>query len=173
MADWRNFYVQRMGTDSQSRPYPIYESVATWGIFCKEIPFKIAGKVKSPAIRTWLDEHGDDEYISPDGLYLESYNMEIEFACKKLNTNDASKYGATSVSDVRTKVGNFIQWLRTSGLIKIYSEYTRIGRQNVRLESIKDKAKWKNENGEEWLVFSIELKVNDPLTDITLSSSSS
>lgn len=173
MADWKNFYLQRMWTDAQSNPYPVKESVAEWGIFCKEIPFKIAEKVKTPAKRTWLDEHGDDEYIPSGGLYLEAYTMEVEFGCKKLTSADASKYGTSVISDVRTKVGDFITWLRTAGMIKIYSGYTRIGRQNVRLDSVKDKAKWKNEGGEEWLVFTVELKVNDPVTDVTLSVSSS
>ena len=161
-----------MGVDAHNNPYPIYESVSEWGIFCKEIPFKLCEEVKEPAKRAWLDEHGDDEYIGSDGLYMQAYTMEIEFGCKKLNSNEAAKYGI-SVSDVRNKVGTFIQYLRTSGMMKIYSDYTNIGRQNVRLKAVKDKAKWKNENGEQWLVFSIELKVNDPVTDITLSTSSS
>lgn len=166
MSDWKNFYIQRMGTPA----YPVCESVSTWGIFCKDIPFKIAEKAKEPAKRAWLDEHGDDEYIASNGLYMEAYTMEVEFGCKKLSSSEASKYGTTALSDVRAKVGTFIEWLRTAGMMKIYSDYTRIGRQNVRLSSIKDKATWKNDKNGEWLVFTVEFKVNDPITDVVLSS---
>lgn len=186
MADWQNFYLQQMGTDPQGHEWPVKESVATWGIFCKDIPFKMAEKVKTPAKRTWLDEHGDDEYIGPDGLYMEAYTMEIELGCKLMNSDKAATYGKSeAVNDVKESIATFINWLRTAGMMKVYSSHTRIGRQLVRLESVKDKAKWKTVgewktvNGarrrivtEEWLVFSIELKVNDPVTEIAPSGNS-
>lgn len=169
MAGWRNFYLQKMGTDTNNQVWPVKESVAEWGVFCKTIPFVIAGKVKDPAKRSWNDEHGDDEYIPSDGLYLEGYTMTVEFGCKVLSGRDATTYGK-SVSDVRTAVSNFLSYLRTSGMMKMYSSYTGIGRQEVRLESIKDNAKWKKEGGEQWLTFEVSFKVNDPVTDITLTT---
>lgn len=158
MSTWRNFYLQKMGTGSNGSAYPVCESVAKWGVWCKDIPFKILDKVKDPAKRTWPDEHGDDEYIPSDGLYLEAYSMKIEFGCKKMS----------GVNDVRQKVGEFLEYLRSSGMMKLYSSHTRIGRQNVRLESVSDSAKWKSNDNEEFLVFEVTLKVNDPKTDITL-----
>ena len=158
MSTWRNFYLQKMGTGSNGSAYPVCESVAKWGVWCKDIPFKILDKVKDPAKRTWPDEHGDDEYIPSDGLYLEAYSMKIEFGCKK----------RSGVNDVRQKVGEFLEYLRSSGMMKLYSSHTRIGRQNVRLESVSDSAKWKSNDNEEFLVFEVTLKVNDPKTDITL-----
>lgn len=158
MSTWRNFYLQKMGTGSNGSAYPVCESVAKWGVWCKDIPFKILDKVKDPAKRTWPDEHGDDEYIPSDGLYLEAYTMKIEFGCKKMS----------GVNDVRQKVGEFLEYLRSSGMMKLYSSHTRIGRQNVRLESVSDSAKWKSNDNEEFLVFEVTLKVNDPKTDITL-----
>lgn len=171
MAKWNNFLLQRMGLDNGS-PYPICESVSTWGVFCKSIPFKIMEKTKEPAKRSWNDEHGDDEYIPSGGLMLEAYTMKVEFGCKLLSGRDASTF-EIAVSDVRQKVGTFLSYLRTAGMMKLYSTYTRIGRQNVRLESVSDDAKWKSEGGEEWLVFSVVLKVNDPVTDVTLVAPSS
>lgn len=150
-----------MGVDGNGTPYPVCESVATWGIWCKNIPFKLMDKVKEPAKRVWNDEHGDDEYISSEGLFLESYTMKVEVGCKKIDDE---------IDDVRANVGNFIDWLRTAGMINIYSSHTRIGRQYVRLEQIDDKATWKSENGEEYLIFSVTFKVNDPVTNVVLSN---
>lgn len=174
MGKWNNFIVQRMGYSTGTTPYPVYESVSQWGIFCKSIPFKIMEKVKEPAKRTWYDENGDDEYIPSGGLYLDAYTMKVEFACKKIGASNV--FDSAEVADVRQKVGLFLSYLKTAGMIKLYSTYTRIGRQNVRLDSVADDAKWKNDGGQEYLVFSVTFKVNDPVTDVTLippSSSSS
>lgn len=175
MERWQNFYIQKTGQSETAK-----ESVATWGVFCKSIPFVMANKVKEPAKRSWNDEHGDDEFIGVDGLYFEAYEMEVEFGCKKMASGT---FG--TVTDVQANVKTFINFLRTAGLFKLYSAYTRIGRQNVRLESIDDKAKWVS-NGEwrtvnnnrtfvvteEFLVFKVKFKVNDPITNIVYNSGS-
>ena len=153
MGKWNNFFLQRMGSN-----YPVCESVNTWGVWCKDIPFKIFDKAKAPAKRSWYDEHGDDEFIPSDGLYMEAYTIKVEFGCKKM----------TSVSDVRNNVGAFLKYLQESGMMKMYSSYTRIGRQNVRFDSISDNAKWKTDEEGEFLIFDVTFKVNDPVTDITL-----
>lgn len=165
MEKWQNFFLQRMGTDENGQAYPVCESVTAFGIFCKDIPFKVMDKVKDPAKRTWNDEHGDDEYIPDGGLYLESYTMKVEFGCKRIDTSE--KYSIT-VDDVRNKVTAFIKYLRESGMMNLYSSYTRIGRQNVRLDSVSDSAKWKSDDNTEFLIFEATFKVNDPVTDITL-----
>lgn len=163
--------MQRMGTDENKAEYPVRESVATWGVWCKEIPFKIISGVKAPAKRSWNDEHGDDEYISPDGLYLESYDMEVEFGCKKMAGTQSGDVMA-SVSDVRNSVGTFLEYLRQSGFMKMYSGWTRTGRQNVRMDSVNDDAHWEPDegDGQEFLVFKVKFKVNDPSTDVTLTA---
>ena len=156
MENWQNFFLQRMGMDEDNHPYPVCESVSKWNVWCSEIPFKLFEKMKEPAKRTWFDQHGDDEYIPEGGLFAEAYEMTIKFGCRKEGTDD----------DVRENVASFLEYLRKSGMMKMYSSYTETGRQNVRLQSVSDNAKWKNENGEKWLVFGIDLKVNDPLTEI-------
>ena len=158
MEKWRNFFLQRMGKDGNGNAYPVCESVATWGIWCKNIPFKLFDRVKAPAKRTWYDEHGDDEYIPKEGLYLEAYTMKVEFGCKKMS----------SVNDVRQNVGQFLAYLQSSGHMKLYSSHTRIGRQDVRLDSVSDNATWKTDAEGEFLIFEVTLNVADPKTDITL-----
>lgn len=95
--------------------------------------------------------------------------MRVQFACKRI---ESDKYGS-SVDDVRDKVGTFITYLRSAGMMKMYSSHTRIGRQNVRLSSISDNAVWLTDDDQEYLVFEVEFKVNDPITDIVLTTSSS
>lgn len=173
MERWQNFYIQKGGQNETAK-----ESVATWGMFCKDIPFKVIDKVKEPAKRTWNDEHGDDEYIGTNGLYLEAYEIEVEFGCKKMSS---STFG--TVTDVQDKVKTFIEFLRTAGLFKMYSAYTRIGRKDVRLVSVGDNAKWVSKGEwqtvnntrtfvvtEEYLVFKVKFKVNDPMTYITYNN---
>ena len=166
MAKWQNFYLQRMGTDPSGNPYPVHESVSSFGIFCKSMPFTLFSKVKDPASYSWYDEDGDDEYIPEDGLKLSSYTMKVEFGCKKLDAHEVTRYG-TSVNDVRQKVGTFLNLLKL-GQFKLYSSYTRIGRQNVRLESVSDRATWKSDDNGEFLIFEVTFKVNDPVTDVVL-----
>lgn len=171
MAKWRNFFLQKSGVDTNGSPYPTCESVATWGVWCKEIPFVIYDKVKAPAKRTWNDEHGDDEYVPADGLFLEAYTMKVEFGCKKMNQLRDGSTTISDVEDVREKVGLFLDYLRQSGMMMMYSSYTRTGRKDVRVDSISDDAKWVSEEGVEFLIFEVTFKVNDPVTDVELSGS--
>jgi len=169
MGDWNNFYLQKMGTDQNNASYPVKESVAQWGVYCKDIPFKLFDKVKEPAKRTWYDEHGDDEYISSDGLYLEAYTMKVELACKAKDTMSGGTVTSTAKENVRANVSSFLTYLRESGMLNVYSSYTGIGRQNVRLDSVGDNATWKQGDDGWWfLIFEITLKVNDPVTPVTL-----
>lgn len=164
MANWQNFYLQKMG-DSE----PVCESVSEWGIFCKEIPFALAGSVKEPAKNDWYDEHGDDEFIPSEGLKMKAYDMEVEFGCKVIasGSRDASRFDVT-VESVRANVAAFLEYLRLSGMMNMYSSYTGIGRQNVRLDSY-DEGDFIDDGGVTMLVFKIKFKVNDPVTQITLS----
>ena len=163
MNKWNNFYVQKMGTDTNGDAYPVCESVGAWGVWCKEIPFKLAEKMKEPAKRSWYDEHGDDEYVASGGLYAEAYTMKVELGCKKM------RGGNGTVTDVRDNVGRFLAYLRNSGMLNLYSTYTRIGRRYVRLSSISDNATWRTDDDGEFLIFTVEFKVNDPVTDIILA----
>lgn len=165
MNKWQNFFIQRMGTDSEGHNYPVFESVSNWGIWCKNIPFKVFEKVKEPAKTEWHDEHGDDEYIGSEGVYMEAYSIQIEFGCKITTDRDVDTMHSAIVNDVRERVGDFLEYLRLSGMMRIYSSHTRIGREYVRLEQIDDDATWKSNDNEEWLIFKVTLKVNDPITD--------
>ena len=51
----------------------------------------------------------------------------------------------------------------------VYDTYTKIGRQKVRYVSVDDDIFWRQEEGGDIVVFVVTFKVNDPVTDITLS----
>ena len=167
MGKWNNFFLQRMGEDSNSQEYPVCESVETWGMWCKDIPFKLCEKVKEPAKRTWPDEDGDDEFIPEGGLLLEAYSMKVEFGCK---AKDDTTNNLSATSIVRQHVGEFLSYLKESGMMKMYSSYTGIGRQNVLLESYGE-GTFKEADGEAFVIFEVSSKVNDPATQITLTTS--
>lgn len=103
MEKWRNFLLQKMGKDENGTPYAVHESVETWGVWCKDIPFRPVSKVKEPARRTWHDEHGDDEYISVDGLYMESYEMKVEFGCKKMDDGEFCENGPLILTHINNQ----------------------------------------------------------------------
>lgn len=172
MADWQNFYIQKMGVDGNNGEYPVYESVNQWGVWCKSIPFKLFDKVKEPAKRSWYDEHGDDEYISSGGLFVEGYTMKVELGCRSKDVTDTHGVVVkTAAENVRDSVSTFLSYLRSSGMVNVYSSYTGIGRQNVRLDSVDDNATWmQGEDGWWFLIFEVTLKVNDPVTDIDLTT---
>jgi len=164
-----HFYLQKMGSGQA-----VWDSVSKWGVYCREIPFKLLDKVKAPAKRTWNDEHGDDEYIDEtNGLYVEGYTMKLELGCKAQDTVVSNVVVRTAKENVRDNVRAFLKYLRESGMMNIYFTYTKTGRRYVRLDSVGDNATWKQGDEGWWfLIFEVTLKVNDPVTDVTLTPSS-
>ena len=53
--------------------------------------------------------------------------------------------------------------------MKLYCDYTKIGRQNVRFVSIGEDATLVRDANGDLLITKITFKVNDPVTDITLT----
>lgn len=128
------------------------ETISSFGMFCMDNPFKIAESVKEPTKRSWYDENGDDEYIPETGLYMSSYESEVKFGFK------GSAFGANE------KLKSFLEYLR-KGMLKIYCEFNKIGRQHVRLKSIKQTLD-RNPDSEDILIVAVTFKFNDPITDI-------
>lgn len=136
---------------------PVLETIEDFGFYCMDIPFTVIEKAKEPAVRSWKDEDGDDEYIPASGLRASSYEMSIKFGFK------GDKFAATHA------LGLFLAYLRGGGMMKMYCDYTRIGRRHVRFVSIADDATLVRDDSGDLLVVKITFKVNDPVTDITLS----
>ena len=133
----------------------VKDSIADFGMYVSESPFKPCDSVKEPAKREWHDEHGDDEYIGKDGLYMAAYENKVKF----MFHGDA--FGANE------KCKDFIDYIRKSGMMKMYCDFNRIGRQHVRLKDI-DPNLYRDPDNEDLLVLSITFTFNDPVTDVKL-----
>lgn len=135
------------------------DSFDRWGIVCKEFPFKLRGEAKSLSSNTWKDEHGSDEYV-PSELMTDSYEIKAEFAYK----------GA--LNSANAQVRDFLDYLTgkggTGAELSVYDTYTRIGRRGVRFVSVDEDVFWRREDCGDVVVFAVNFKVNDPVTDITL-----
>lgn len=133
----------------------VIDVIESFGMYCMENPFKPCEKVKEPSKRSWYDENGDDEYISPsDGLLMEAYENSVKFGFH------GKAYGAND------KLKSFLGYLR-GGMMKMYCEFNGIGRQHVRLSSI-DPSLYRDVRGDEdILTVSITFKFNDPSTDVS------
>lgn len=148
MVDYYRIYIQKEveGAD-------IIDTISDFGMFCMEDNFTICNKIKEPTKRSWADSDGDDEYIPESGLKYESYEKEIKFGFK----GDA--FGANK------KLEGFLEYLRLSGRIKIYSEFTKIGRRDVRLSSVSTTLD-RDPKDKDILIVTLTFKFNDPSTNI-------
>lgn len=131
----------------------VIDTIESFGMYCMENPFKTCSDVKEPIKRVWNDEHGDDEYIGKDGLYMAAYENKVKFMFH------GEAFGANE------KCKAFIDYIRKSGMMKMYCGFNRIGRQHVRLKDI-DPNLYRDPDNEDLLVLSITFKFNDPVTDI-------
>lgn len=160
MAYNEHIYIQEMGKDKTGKEYPVYDLVEEWGLYGMEIPFTIAGETKELYSNDWHDEDGDDEYV-PGRLMMKAYDMKMKLAFKGKN------------GEVNENIRDFMSYLRGErndvALFRLYSTYTGIGRQNVRLVSIDDDAEFKRTGDYDLLIVTVTMKVNDPDTDIVLS----
>ena len=134
----------------------VVETIEDFGLYCVDIPFKPAGDVKDIVSRDWKDENGVDEYIPADGLKMSAYEIDVKFGYK------GDKFGANKA------ISSLLSYLAT-GYVSIYDTYTDIGRQKVRLVKLNDDADLVRDDDSDILIFSVTLKVCDPITNIKLA----
>lgn len=154
-----------------AKPYAIYfkkmrddalvvDTLDNWGIVCKEFPFKLYGEAKELPSHDWKDEDGDDEYI-PSELPIAAYELEVEFAYKG------------EMNSANEKIRGFLDYLTgrggTGAELMVYDTYTKIGRRHARYVNVGEDVFHRQEDGGDVVVFNVTFKVNDPVTDITLS----
>lgn len=146
------FYIQK-----ESEGAAVKETGADFNVYETQCKFYGGGEVKDLAKREWHDEHGEDEFV-PDEMKFKSQEMEVKFSYK------GNKNSANNV------IKTFMNYLSTGGAMKIFDEYNQVGRQNVRFVSISDDAELiRNDSEGDILIFTVKFKVNDPVTNITLS----
>lgn len=141
----------------------VKSSLADFGFAVCDIPWP-SNKTQEVAVREWPGVHGEDAYISPGGLKLQAYDVEIEFCYKGAVNTAYAKYKA---------LRNYL--IGTSGdgaELKIYDPYWKRGRTNVRLLEIGDLEPHRDNAGE-MLSTKMKFRVADPMTEIGVGTNAS
>lgn len=157
ISDYAPFYIQR-DTDASAVNIQTAYGVT---VMVHEYPSK--RKVKTPYKNDWKDQHGDDEYT--DYLFYEAFTLDVK--CVIL-TNEAN--ADTSRAEIKAQVRNF-QNAIAQGEFKIYDAWTKFGFRKVRIDEFQQisEGDFDNIDGHCRLIFTMVLKVNDPITNMVLS----
>jgi hypothetical protein len=168
MATYKKFLIRQQtynGT-TYTNIGTVVDTQESFSVVCQECPFKKLPKSKELATRNWHDENGDDVYFPTDGLKFEAYDMDVTFL-----------YVGTE-SSMSSNLCGFIDFLygRNNGgspCLAIYDEYTKTGRQGVYVKEVDNTMLYYNDISAGVIAaFKVKFSVSDPVTDITLSSSS-
>lgn len=128
-----------------------------WGCYVMQSPYiPCASKPKNITSQSWYDENGDDEFI-PSVLYYEPIEATIEFVYKG------------TVAQAKTQIIAFISYLQ-GGEFKFYDEFYQKGYGATRVLNFSDANFVYDGVSEDTGVatFTVEFKINDPVTDIVL-----
>ena len=129
-----------------------------------DMPKNIALKPKNIYSHSWFDENGDDEYI-PQTIYYEPVTIAMKFGAKVDNPSSTGTLRATVKSFLDTIIGKTFSF---------YAPNQSIGRGDCRVESLGEDAAYHNlpiaggSSYEEQLTFTVNVKINDPYTPVTL-----
>ena len=159
ISDYRPFYIQFDGGNA-------IDIKDTFKVIVKTHDYPMSMKVKDPYKNQWYDEHGDDEYIGQDGLFVEAFTFKME--CVMF-----AKAGSTDVAieELRAGISAFQRKL-LSGSFKTYDSWTGFGFRSVRLSEfpMPGTGAYDVKSGMTRVIFTVTLKVNDPVTHMTLSN---
>ena len=132
----------------------VVETIEDYGLYCMEMPFTIATSAKELTKRDWHDEDGVDIYVPKDGLRLASYDMEVKFGFK------GDKFAAND------NINAFLTFVK-QGMLKVYCDYTKIGRQHVVFSKLSDNATLvREDDGGDLLIVKMTFTVCDPVTNV-------
>lgn len=153
MARYYNIYMQKEKSGS-----PVKNIIDDFDMQCADIPFRLIPEVKPLTERNWAGEDGKDVYV-PKKLSVSAYTMKIKLCCK------GEKYSA---NDKIQKLLEYLTGSDGSGVyMKLYCDYTKIGRQDVRFTKMPDEAVLvRDDMNGDILVFTVEVSVDDPVTSI-------
>lgn len=121
-------------------------------------------KPKNIYSHSWYDENGDDEYM-PQTLFYEPVTIAMKFGAKTDNIS--------STGTLRGTVKSFLDAIMGK-TFSFYAPVQGIGRGDCRVESLAEDAAYHNipiaggSTYEEQLVFTVNVKINDPYTPVTL-----
>lgn len=151
----KDIYIQMLNGDDTA-----VHGLSEWGIVANELPLKRFPEAKDLPTNDWHDEDGEEEYF-PEKLVYKAYEVEAKLSIR-----------STSMEELSTNLRQFLEFV-SKGYFSLYDPNRLLGRTNVRYLSYSDDAEYYNgygDSGKQFLVqFTVKLKVNDPITNITLN----
>jgi len=162
ISDYKPFYIQIGSAVSAT------DILTTYNVLVREHDFPSELAVKEPYKNDWKDEHGDDEYLPAVGLYAAAFTYQLDCIMFARNNSEAA-----AIADIEAGLATFKYALRAGGLFKVYDAYTGHGFKEVRLSKFPKPARGDYDvesKDNVRLMFTVEFKVNDPVTRMTLSN---
>lgn len=141
--------------ENSENPGVAVDSNDQWDILVKSCPFQLLPEQKTLAVNDWDDENGEEVFFPAHPVY-KAYDLEVVFLC------------VTDEGTANEKIRDFWKFLQHAPL-KMYDEYTRIGRQQIYYKSYTPNSLYRREGNKDVVEFSLTFRVCDPITDITLS----
>lgn len=176
MANYKKFLVQQQTHNGSSYGDlgDVVDTQATFGIVCQECPFKYLPESKDLPRRDWPDEHGEDVFIPSDGIKFQAYDMDVKFLYvgkeseMPVNLKRFMKfmYGHMNIINRSFVTGDN---LSKNVTLKIFDEYTSIGRIGCIVKSVDDELYFFNDSNIDAIAqFKVKFRVTDPVTGVTL-----
>lgn len=169
MSEYKKFLIQQQlyNGSTYTNVGGVVDTQESFHVVCQECPFKKLPESKELAKRDWHDENGEDVYVPAEGLRFNAYDMSVTFLY------------VGSTEDMSQDLNDFIDFLygrNTNGspFMSVYDEYTQTGRRGVYVKSVNNELLAYNDNTDGVIAsFKVNFRVTDPVTSITLQTSSS
>jgi hypothetical protein len=156
-GEYHPFYIQLNGSTA-------VDVKSVYSVIVKTHDYPSFRRPKDPYKNDWKDEHGDDEYI--EQMFFQAFTFKAECAMfAKGETEDAA------IADLKEGITDFMDAL-SGGEFETYDAWTGFGFQHVRLSEFKmpGEGDYDTMDGMSRVIFTVEFKVNDPMTLMTLDT---
>ena len=153
MNGYKPFYIQKTSAEGAI-------DTTTWGLVAKTNPYPALPDPKECYVNDWKDEDGDDEYNAT--IHYKAMTISVTFYVKTYDTQTA-----TAEAVMREQLDTFFNKIK-NGEFAFYDSYTGLGRNRARYAGYKEESFLRRED---WArsIFTITIKVNDPITRVTYS----
>lgn len=156
IRDYKPFYIQ-VGTAQTAT-----DIKDTYSVVVKTHDYPSFRKPKEPYKNDWKDENGDDEYTAQ--MFFQAFTFKAECVMfAKGSSEDAA------IADLKEGITDFMDFL-SGGEFSTYDGWTGFGFQHVRLGAFNmpSNGDYDTLDGKSRVIFTVEFKVNDPMTMMTL-----
>lgn len=126
-----------------------FDTKDSYGLLVQHVPFTIRPKTKNLVKQTWLDEDGDDVFLSETGAKCEAYDWKVDFVYLH---NDGMSH--VRIADFVNRING--RWL------KIHDTYTQTTRSGVYVSEFDQEPRFKRRGDQDLVIFSVTFRVNNP-----------